>query len=335
MLLDGLKYEGIHYRRGKVDDAHPSTYSWMFPSDPSKDADVPPHEPRVHFAEWLESPESTGIYWITGKAGSGKSTLVKYVSNNGQTREILTRGSYLGRKVCISSHYFWYQGSRLQKSYDGLLRAILYDICRQCPDVIDQISPAQNLPLSWPPMQSQHFWEASNLQDCILRLPDCVDPDTGREIGFCVFVDGLDEYDGDVGQMLQLLQGLASAKNVAICVSSRPWEVFQQAFATSAEEDHALILHQHTTADIALVVQSTLQTHWSNEQDRLPDIDKLVEEVVKKAEGVFLWVRLVLLREVIPGLRYADDMTKLRHRISKLPPGEAIRRHRTLVFFNR
>jgi putative ribosome biogenesis GTPase RsgA len=34
-------------------------------------------QPSPKFADWLEN--DGGIYWIAGKAGSGKSTLMKYL----------------------------------------------------------------------------------------------------------------------------------------------------------------------------------------------------------------------------------------------------------------
>jgi hypothetical protein len=44
-----------------------------------------------------------------------------------------------------------------------------------------------------------------------------------------MLVDGLDEYEGDHGEMAELIRMLAKSSNVKICVSSRPYLVFDDA----------------------------------------------------------------------------------------------------------
>jgi hypothetical protein len=46
--------------------AHKSTFEWVFRSPETK-------APWSNFAKWLET--GSGIYWMNGKAGPGKSTL--------------------------------------------------------------------------------------------------------------------------------------------------------------------------------------------------------------------------------------------------------------------
>jgi len=48
----------------------------------------------------------------------------------------------------------------------------------------------------------------------------------------CLLVDGLDEFDGDHGEIIQFFKRVVdSSKNdVKVCVSSRPWAVFEEAF---------------------------------------------------------------------------------------------------------
>jgi ABC-type multidrug transport system fused ATPase/permease subunit len=64
-VLDSLTFDQMDFRRSKIREAHPNTFSWMF---------------YEHFRAWLKSPEP--VYWISGKPGSGKSTLVKYLVDN-------------------------------------------------------------------------------------------------------------------------------------------------------------------------------------------------------------------------------------------------------------
>jgi hypothetical protein len=67
-VLESLNFDQMDFRHSKIRDAHPNTFSWMF---------------SQHFKSWLKDPEP--IYWISGKPGSGKSTLMKYLVDNCQT----------------------------------------------------------------------------------------------------------------------------------------------------------------------------------------------------------------------------------------------------------
>jgi ABC-type ATPase involved in cell division len=46
-------------------------------------------KPWSNFVEWLRF--GNGIYWINGKAGSGKSTLMRYIYENQRTSEELQK----------------------------------------------------------------------------------------------------------------------------------------------------------------------------------------------------------------------------------------------------
>jgi hypothetical protein len=50
---------------------------------------------------------------------------------------------------------------------------------------------------------------------------------------FCFFIDGLDEYSGDEEETLRLMLDISSSSNIKICVSSRPWNTFLDAFETT------------------------------------------------------------------------------------------------------
>lgn len=61
-ILKSLHFGQVKERESDIMDAHGESLGWVF--DPSSD---------VNFVRWLSSSDvSKGIYWITGKAGSGK-----------------------------------------------------------------------------------------------------------------------------------------------------------------------------------------------------------------------------------------------------------------------
>lgn len=64
--LDSLKLFMMNTQRD-MEDAYPSTFEWIL--DPDSDH----NKPGGSFLEWLRTGED--IYWISGKPGSGKSTV--------------------------------------------------------------------------------------------------------------------------------------------------------------------------------------------------------------------------------------------------------------------
>lgn len=84
-----------------------------------------------NFAKWLGEQrlgEDDGLYWIEGKAGSGKSTLMRYIFDNKQTRLLLRKWSCEDEPLLVS-FFFWRSGKiEDQASHEGLQRSLLYDI---------------------------------------------------------------------------------------------------------------------------------------------------------------------------------------------------------------
>ena len=67
-VLESLHFPTIESRRANIAAAHASIYEWIF-----RDTDAT-GQPNSRFVQWLRSNKD--IYWINGKAGSGKSTLI-------------------------------------------------------------------------------------------------------------------------------------------------------------------------------------------------------------------------------------------------------------------
>lgn len=75
-LLESLRFPTMNYRHESISEAYTKTFEWIF----RRPEDALWHD----FVKWLET--GTGIYWINGKPGSGKSTLMKFVVEQEQTR---------------------------------------------------------------------------------------------------------------------------------------------------------------------------------------------------------------------------------------------------------
>ncbi|KAF2164988.1 hypothetical protein M409DRAFT_24889 [Zasmidium cellare ATCC 36951] len=135
---------------------------------------------------------------------------------------------------------------------------------------------------------------------------------------FCFFIDGLNEYTDDHYELVQYLQLLVASKVVKLCVSSRPWNAFTSAFGNI--EDRTLVLQTLTRSDMRDYMKGMLEgdprfMKLAQADDRAHD---LTTEIQKRAQGVFLWVFLVV-RSLLRGLTEQDDIPMLQKRLRQLP----------------
>ncbi|KAK0118369.1 hypothetical protein ONS95_012657 [Cadophora gregata] len=112
-------------------------------------------------------------------------------------------------------------------------------------------------------------------------------------------IDGLDEFDGDHEVLAGFFNDMSknfvqnSKSTVKICVSSRLYVVFQENFAGS----RMLKLQDLTLPDIALFVRDRFLKDGTFKMlaAREPEATThLIQAVVSKASGVFLWVFIVI-----------------------------------------
>lgn len=300
-VLYDLHFEQMHYRHNKISEAHPHTYEWIFADQ---------------FGWWAQSAES--LFWISGKPGSGKSTLMRYLTDNERTPELF-KGWCGEHKLVIATYFFWINGSPLQRSREGLLRALLFDLLRrQCPAQIPQVLPERwknadttGTDFGHRSLASGSIWTRQELVAAFHRLCKIGEIDTR----FCVFIDGLDEYDGDHEDLIETIQALEKF-GVKLCVASRPWNVFEEAFGS--DKKRRLYMQELNKPDMQRFVDDRLVSHKRFLSLPRSEADDIVSEIVKKSHGVFLWVYLVV-RSLLEGLRNSDSIHLLKKRLNAFP----------------
>ena len=67
-------------------------------------------------------------------------------------------------------------------------------------------------------------WHPRELRTALCKLKHVLSRKT------CLFIDGLDEYVGDHVELIEIIRDLSDTKNIKLCVSSRPWPCFEDAF---------------------------------------------------------------------------------------------------------
>lgn len=295
-ILNSLRFEFMRIRHSNIKDATPKTFQWIYQ--------------HSNFSKWLHS--QSGIYWIDGKAGSGKSTLMKYLCDHARTKEAVQVWAD-PENLVIASYFFWSAGNRMQKSQEGLLQSLLYQVLRQCPVLIPTVCSSRvRICDVYDFMPDQ--WTRQELAEAFNQLAR----QSLLNTKFCFFIDGLDEYEGDRSELIDIIKGLATSPSVKICLSSRPWNVFIDAFGQRS--DRNLRIQEFTKDDIKRHVEFQLEMNprYVELQNKDNGYKDLVQKICDKAQGVFLWVYLVT-SSLLRGLEEKDEIADLQRRLNLLP----------------
>jgi hypothetical protein len=315
-IVSSLWFPTMQDREDGIPEAHKATYRWIY-RDPEQS-----YQQWHNFSQFLRT--GSGVYWITGKPGAGKSTLMKFLVHNDSTKEALN--AWAGaRRLTMARFYFYYNGKPMQKSQIGVLRSLLHQICAARPKLV-QVAfrdryEAMCLAGEQPSTFTPTLWELKRALKAIVEHQ--------RDECFFFAVDGLDEYDADGPEMALLakvFKQLSSLPHVKSVLSSRPLVTFEQSF----EDCPRLRLHELTRPDITAFVEASISQHPGLQRLMVRDpsaAESFVQEIVDGSSGVFLWVQLVV-SSLLEGLRNGDEIEDLQRRLHELPTDlEALYRH--------
>lgn len=337
-LLESLRFSEMNSRKNHISENYPGTFGWVFenPSCSSQssvhlvDVDNETEDEEIltsthnppkfipaaeslnpnSFPAWLES--DIDLFWISGKPASGKSSLMKFLATNSLTIKHLAKWQpsmkTLDGKLRIITHYFWKAGESLQNNIQGMLLSLLYQVLNKDPCLTRRLLENQDDVSN---KRAYGDWSLKDLRDALCR--------TIRSSGdaFCIFLDGLDEAKelerlswNDRGNS-QIIHDLLCLSNVKICASSREEHPFFLFF----EARPRLRIHRLTYKDIYCYAEQNLERSWMDCDYR----NTIVQTIVDKANGVFLWVVLVLgslNRAIRSGTASADE---IRERLTQTP----------------
>jgi len=239
--------------------------------------------------EWLHSGE--GVYWISGKAGCGKSTLMKFLCRNPETSQALPTNL---SNICVAGFFFHDRGyDPLLKSQEGLFRAILHRILSSYRQLISVVLPVQFKRIKASLADGKDRFRYGGWQWLLSELKSAFRVIVTQKVlslQLCLLIDGLDEFSGEHKDIIAVLNELVRPSDspmvrVQLCLSSRPLLAFENAYS---EYPH-LKVQDLTVADIKRYVidqfNNDPQLKYLASTDHMTS-DQIIDEILEKAEGV-------------------------------------------------
>ncbi|KAH7348420.1 hypothetical protein BKA65DRAFT_550493 [Rhexocercosporidium sp. MPI-PUGE-AT-0058] len=322
-ILKAISFQSMNRRYDQVETAHGDTFRWILENDNLEWEDVygRKHQIAVGFRSWLSG--GSGIFQIIAKPGSGKSTMMKVICDSPKTRQLLQQWAG-GKPIIMAKFFFWKQDDPMQKSMDGMIRSLLHQVLSQASELIAECFPDKWRATQDTPWHSHLVPEISNTE-AWQAFQKLFSRDNGRiwtSYSLCIFLDGLDECECKKGsqELIKNLQSLASlSASIKVCVSSRLMNCLKP--IDDAFPGQKTYLHNLTESDVRRVVYDRLYGDTNFQRMSLKnevDCRNTIDDVVQKAEGVFLWVTLIL-NILCQGLTDADTLSDLRKKIEHYP----------------
>jgi hypothetical protein len=311
--VHSLHFEEVNLRRDRVANAESGTNDWIF----------------FHPAYLRWQQEDSGILWIQGKPGSGKSVLAKSLLKHMYTQIGTKQLSKRNDTPVIADWFYSRRDGAVTMAHHSMIRSILYQIVKERRSVFCQFTETYR---QRPPcgVGQSCDWTLEELEEMLNKTVV-----SGVEI-ICI-LDGLDESENNeqrgktrqtiFAALLKLVSDLPDSR-LKFIILSRPTTDIERVFAQQAKcashdtgehkRCHKIILQEENLKDIETIVDNGLRSlqealhsfSWSNDESDDPGTlasifstmqrheDEGLEEIraylLHNTKGVILWVTLVI-----------------------------------------
>ncbi|KAF2846472.1 hypothetical protein T440DRAFT_471752 [Plenodomus tracheiphilus IPT5] len=284
-LLDSLRFEQIDARQMTIKTAHAKTCRWLLKSE--------------QYLNWLDTAkvsEHHGFLWIKGKAGTGKSTLMKFALVNARK----TMKNHI-----LLSFFFNARGEDMEKSTIGTYRSLLLQLLELLPalqGVFDSLGRSSSS------FSADYQWNAESLKTLLEQAIRAL----GDSSVVCL-IDALDECEEeqvrDMVQFFEHMGDLAVSNSIRfqVCFSSRhyPHITIRNGLelVLEGQEGHS--------QDITNYVETELKIGKSKVAQQVR------AELQEKASGIFMWVVLVV--GILNKESDCGQVLTLRRKLQEIP----------------
>ncbi|KAJ4859587.1 NACHT domain-containing protein [Trichoderma breve] len=295
--LESLRFAAIHLRRDKVASADEGTNDWIF----------------AHNAYKEFQREDSGVLWIEGKAGSGKSVLAKFLLQKLQSLPNANRAADL--KDIVVDWFYSRRDGEITMAHSSMLRSIVYKVFKDSQETFNCCKACyQERQLQ--PDGSSGEWSFDDLQ-CIIKSI------VSSSMPIICILDGLDESAATEKFQRTLMRFNSHVESTA-----------------PSKKCHKIILQHENRQDILRIIDNglvaikkvmesldSLDEDNSSNEDPMP-LDEIFEEVpldamngirthlINNAKGVILWVTLIidqLMQHCRTGGITLEELERLLH----------------------
>lgn len=250
---------------------YPGTHDWIVQHDKIR--------------SWLKDDSNGGFLWLQGSPGSGKTAIANRIVAFLQK----VPDSVVVRHFCDPL-------TPTSASYDAILRSLLFQLVRANEDLVAYIHSLKTSQF----LQKTVAPEA--LEDVIKKISGAVPRDPTKNHTIHIVIDGLDVCEHDaLKRLFRLLKQLIASLVASTCfykvlIVSRRTDVLRKIMGKSPNmslNDEA----KHVTDGIEKYAQKRFESMSSQLHELGVDegrVKELSKQLATKAEGMFLWARLVL-----------------------------------------
>lgn len=256
--LETLAFAQMEERRETITKSYSKTCEWLFQ--------------KQEYLDWRDTAkmsEHFGFFWIKSKPGAGKSTLMKFFKS---AKEQLPNDN-------VISFFFNARGEALEKPLEGLYRSLIHQLMTKIPRLQHHLGVAGN-------STSHHqTWSLESLKSVFAEAVMHLEQDR-----LTCLIDALDECpEVEIREMIEFFEelGESAAKKrieLRVCFSSR----YYPHVTMNKCQDMLLDRQAGHEEDITKYVKSKLKTRKGKTGEELR------QAVQAKAQGVFVWVVLVV-----------------------------------------
>ena len=240
------------------------------------------------YSKWLDAG---GLLWINGKAGSGKSVLIKQAIRDAEQWSKVAKG------VVVLNFFFNGRGSVSEKTPTSLFRTLIWQLVNKLPNdysisafIAEEYRRKKSVELDV-------TWHIEDLK--ILFTKACA---LAKVTQIVVFLDAFDEMNPEpLNSALDTVRYIDEIANMgrqrttfrlSVCFSSRHISAIDTWWPQQYSQ---FCLQEENEEDIKTYVDDVLKSLRRHRQLNI-DVAPIRQEIISKANGVFLWVTLVMKR---------------------------------------